>query len=51
MVYPVAGELLAAHLSDIVGEPFFRGFSGPYSVEEVGRNTIRNSRVIERGEL
>jgi len=51
MVYPVAGELFAAYLAEISGEPFFRGFSGPYSVEEAGRNTIRNSRVIERGEL
>jgi glucosamine--fructose-6-phosphate aminotransferase (isomerizing) len=51
MVYPVAGELFAAYLAEITGEPFFRGFSGPYSVEEAGRNTIRNSRVIERSEL
>jgi glucosamine--fructose-6-phosphate aminotransferase (isomerizing) len=49
MVYAVAGELFAAHLSDVVGEPFFRRFNGPY--DEARGNTIRTSRVIERSEL
>ena len=49
MVYAVAGELFAAHLADVVGESFFRGFAGIYS-EEVG-NTIRSSRVISSAEL
>jgi glucosamine--fructose-6-phosphate aminotransferase (isomerizing) len=49
MVYAVAGELFSAHLSDVVGEPFFRAFSGPYNAEK--GNTIRSSRVIERSEL
>lgn len=47
MVYAVASELFAAHLSDVVGEPFFRSFSGPYSVD----NTIRRSQVIDRSAL
>jgi len=51
MVYAVAGELFAAHLSDVVGEPFFRGFSDVYDVEKHGGKTIRNSQVIERGAL
>jgi glucosamine--fructose-6-phosphate aminotransferase (isomerizing) len=51
MVYAVAGELFAAHLSDVVGEPFFRSFSGAYDVNATGGNTIRNSRVLERSEL
>jgi len=51
MVYAVAGELFAAHLSDVVGEPFFRRFSGPYDTEATGGNTIRNSRVIDRSEI
>jgi len=51
MVYAVAGELFAAHLSDVVGEPFFRRFSGVYDSAQTGGNTIRNSRVIERSEL
>ena len=51
MVYAVAGELFAAHLSDVVGEPFFRGFSEAYDVEKHGGNTIRNSQVMERGAL
>ena len=51
MVYAVAGELFSAHLSDVVGEPFFRDFSEAYDVEKYGGNSIRNSQVIERGEL
>jgi glucosamine--fructose-6-phosphate aminotransferase (isomerizing) len=48
MVYAIAGELFAAHLSDVVGEPFFRGFSEVYDVEKYGGNTIRNSQVVDR---
>jgi len=51
MVYSVASELFSAHLSDVVGEPFFRGFSGPYDSSVNGGNTIRNSKVIERSDL
>jgi glucosamine--fructose-6-phosphate aminotransferase (isomerizing) len=48
MVYAVAGELFAAHLSDVVGESFFRGFADVYAD---GGNSIRTSRVIDRSEL
>ena len=43
MVYAVAGELFAAQLSDVVGEPPFRRFSGAY---EAG-NTIQTSVVVD----
>ncbi len=43
MVYAVASELFAAQLSDVVGEPPFRRFSGVY---EAG-NTIQTSAVVE----
>jgi len=43
MVYAVAGELFAAHLSDVVGEPPFRSFSGVYQ----NGNTIQTSAVME----
>jgi glucosamine 6-phosphate synthetase-like amidotransferase/phosphosugar isomerase protein len=45
MVYAVAGELFSAHLSQAIGEPPFRAFSGAYS--EGAGNTIRTSTVIE----
>lgn len=52
MVYPVATELFAAHLSDVVGEPFFRNFNGAYDVDnKSGIQTIRNSHVIDRSAL
>ena len=51
MVYAVSSELFAAHLSDVVGEPFFRNFSGLYDIEATLGNTIRKSRVIDRSEL
>ncbi len=44
MVYPVAAELFSAHLSQAVGEPPFRGFSGVYEPQGI---TIRNSAVLE----
>lgn len=44
MVYPVAGELFSAHLSQAIGEPPFRGFAGDYVP---GGVTIRNSAVID----
>lgn len=43
MVYAVAGELFSAHLSDVVGEPFFRRTNATY---EAG-NDIRVSQVLE----
>jgi glutamine---fructose-6-phosphate transaminase (isomerizing) len=43
MVYAVASELFAAELSDVVGEPPFRRFSGAY---EAG-NTIQTSVVVD----
>ncbi|MCZ7569265.1 MAG: SIS domain-containing protein [Ardenticatenaceae bacterium] len=46
MVYPVAEELFAAHLADVIGEPFFRAFDGAYH-NELGGNGIRTSRVLE----
>jgi glucosamine--fructose-6-phosphate aminotransferase (isomerizing) len=44
MVYPVAAELFSAHLSQAIGEPPFRQFSGPYVPQGI---TIRNSAVVE----
>lgn len=44
MVYPVAGELFSAYLSEAVGEPPFRAFSGEYEPQGI---TIRNSAVVE----
>lgn len=44
MVYPVAGELFSAYLSDATNEAPFRSFSGNY---EEGGNTIRTSVVLE----
>jgi glutamine---fructose-6-phosphate transaminase (isomerizing) len=43
MVYAVAGELFAAQLSDVVGDPPFRRFSGNYQYG----NTIQTSAVLE----
>jgi glutamine---fructose-6-phosphate transaminase (isomerizing) len=43
MVYAVAGELFAAQLSDVVGDPPFRRFSGDYQYG----NTIQTSAVLE----
>jgi glutamine---fructose-6-phosphate transaminase (isomerizing) len=43
MVYAVAGELFAAHLSIVTGEPPFRGFAGPYRES----NTITTSAVVD----
>ena len=51
MVYAVSSELFAAHLSDVTGEPFFRSFSGAYDSAATQGNTIRNSQVVERGDL
>lgn len=45
MVYAVAGELFSAYLSEAVGEPPFRAFSGAY--DESAGNTIRTSKVLE----
>jgi glucosamine--fructose-6-phosphate aminotransferase (isomerizing) len=47
LVYAVAGELFAAELSDVVGEPPFRRFSGAY---EPG-NTIQTSVVVDSVEM
>jgi glucosamine--fructose-6-phosphate aminotransferase (isomerizing) len=44
MVYAVASELFAAQLSDVVGEPPFRRFSGAY---QEGANTIQTSAVVD----
>ena len=44
MVYAVAGELFAAHLSEAIGEPPFRRFHGIY---EDGANTIKTSVVVD----
>lgn len=51
MVYAVPGELLAAQLSDVAGEPFFGGFTGVYDPEEAGGNNITTSRVALLAEL
>ena len=39
MVYPVATELFAAHLSDVVGEPIFRRGNPRYEPQIDARNT------------
>jgi glucosamine--fructose-6-phosphate aminotransferase (isomerizing) len=44
MVYPVAAELFAAHLADILGETPFRGLSGVYQSDS---NIIQNSAVVQ----
>lgn len=43
MVYPIASELFAAHLSDVIGEPFFRTANDDYDEG----NDIRISDVVE----
>lgn len=43
MVYPIASELFAAHLSDVIGEPFFRTENDDYDEG----NDIRVSAVVE----
>jgi glutamine---fructose-6-phosphate transaminase (isomerizing) len=47
MVYPVASELFAAHLSDVVGEPFFRRANASYDQG----NDIRTSAILEAIEV
>lgn len=42
MVYPVASELFAAHLSDVIGEPFFRQDNPIYNP----RVDIRDTKVL-----
>jgi hypothetical protein len=44
MVYAVPGELFSGYLSEAVGEPPFRQFSGVY---QPGGTTIRNSAVVD----
>jgi glucosamine--fructose-6-phosphate aminotransferase (isomerizing) len=44
MVYALAGELFAANLSEVIGEPPFRRFHGAYAD---GGNTIKTSAVVE----
>jgi hypothetical protein len=39
MVYPVAAELFAAHLSDVVGESFFRADDPRYDPHQDARDT------------
>ena len=46
MVYPIATELFSAHFSDVVGEPFFRGFSADYDLNRPGVQTIQNSGIV-----
>lgn len=43
MVYPLATELFAAHLSEVVGEPFFRSDSAAYDPG----NDIRDTLIVE----
>lgn len=42
MVYPVATELFAAHLSDVLGEPFFRRNNEAY----IRNNDIRTTEIV-----
>ncbi|MEZ4707110.1 MAG: hypothetical protein R3A44_07895 [Caldilineaceae bacterium] len=52
MVYAIAGELFSAHLSDAIGEPFFRRFSGAYDTQNSATaQTIRNSQVLSSADL
>lgn len=43
MVYPVATELFAAHLSDVVGKPFFRSDNPAYDPS----HDIRDTLIVE----
>ena len=42
MVYPVATELFAAHMSDVMGEPFFRENNEGY----IKNKDIRKTEII-----
>ena len=42
MVYPVATELFAAHMSDVIGEPFFRTTNDAY----IRNNDIRRTEIV-----
>ena len=42
MVYPVATELFAAHMSDVLGEPFFRTTNEAY----IRNNDIRVTEIV-----
>ena len=44
MVYPVATELFAAHLSDVIGKPFFRSDNAAYALN----TDIRNTEIITK---
>jgi glucosamine--fructose-6-phosphate aminotransferase (isomerizing) len=44
MVYPVATELFSAHLSDVIGKPFFRSDNAAYNLN----NDIRNTEIITK---
>lgn len=46
LVYPTAPELFAAHLAAVRGEPYFRGFAGPWEPGS-GGNTIRSSEIMQ----
>lgn len=46
LIYPTAAELFAAHLAAVRGEPYFRGFAGPWD-PATGGNTIRDSTIIQ----
>jgi glucosamine--fructose-6-phosphate aminotransferase (isomerizing) len=47
MVYPVAAELFAAHLSDVVGKPFFRSDNAAYDPA----NDIRDTKIEDAVEV
>jgi len=44
MVYPMAAEMFAAHLADILGESYFGRSREAY---QLGHNTIRSSQILE----
>lgn len=44
MVYPVATELFAAHMSDVLGEPFFRTSNEGY----IKNNDIRKTEIMTK---
>ena len=44
MVYPIATELFAAHLSDVIGKPFFRSDNAAYDLDK----DIRNTEIVTK---
>jgi len=46
LVFPLAGELIAAHLADLVGETPFRGFRDYWKGDAMPTSGVRTSRQV-----